>query len=127
MEMRVLPHDLARVLGGNAMACRFASGEEGLVRLADAPFDPDSIAERRALDTQMGIVPLSREDISVLAFGLPVTVMGDAPAAVPGTMPVLVRLMTADELLEAHAEACRAVGQEPTMTREQAEELTRHL
>lgn len=125
LEMTITTYDLASAATGRALMCAFVTGEEGLLRLDGAALDPESLAEGRALEDGLPIVALTRDDINVIAHGKTANVLANDPGA--GSYRVLVRLMTADELLAAHAVAARQYGNEPSLTREQAEGLTRHL
>jgi hypothetical protein len=69
-------------------------------------------------------------DIEVLAtpFELTRVIAGNALtfATLDGRQAI-VRLATPDELLELHRKACASLGGEPTMSRADAERLTRPL
>lgn len=123
--MAVTTHEVASALQGGAMMCVFTSGEEALLRRRGTPVDPQSLAERRVLDDNLMIVQLDQDELLEMAHGR--TVVTIATNGVGGAVNVEVRIMTADELLEAHAAACRKGGGEPTMSRADAERLTATL
>lgn len=122
--MLITTHDLLSVTEGGRIMCTLDTGEEALLRPDGAGFDPDSLAEQRALDENLPMVGLSRDDIAVIAHGGTAVVLANDGSS---HFRVLVRIMTPDELLEAHEQACRKYGEEPTMTRAKAEELTATL
>jgi len=113
-------HDLASVAGGGALMCGMDDGGEGLLRLAGTPVDPQSLAEKRTYDDDLPALVVTKDDIGVMLHGGTIMTYGAA-----GT--IQARMMTTDELLEAHAAACTKYGGAPSMTREQAAELTRTL
>lgn len=118
--MLVTVHDLASVASGRALMCGLSDDGEGLLRLAGTPRDPESLAETRALRDDLPILTVTLGDIDQVLHGATVLTFGDP--AVAG-----VRMMTSDELLAAHAAACRKFGGEPSLSKELAEELTRTL
>jgi hypothetical protein len=125
MEMKITTHDLVSVAKGRALMCAFTTGEEGLLRPDGAALDPDSLAEARAIEDGLPVVPLTRDNIDVIAHGKTAIVLANDPGA--GSYRVLVQLMTPEELLEAHAAACRKYGGKPTMSYDEAVRLTEHL
>jgi hypothetical protein len=125
VTMAVTTHEVASALQGGATMCSFTSGEEALLRKRGTPVDSRSLAERRALDDNLMIVQLDQDELFEVARGRTVVVI--ATNGIGGAVNVEVRMMTADELLAAHAAACRKVGGEPMMTRAEAERLTATL
>lgn len=121
--MKITTHDLHSALIGHPIMCSFDDGAEALLRLDGTPVKPECLADHRALDDDLPIVSISREEAGTIAHG------GTALVQVanrPGEV-VQVRYMTPDELLEVHAAACAKYGTEPNLTRARAEDLTRAL
>jgi hypothetical protein len=124
-QILITTDELVTVVQDGRIMCSLDTGEEALLRPEGAGFDPDSLAEQRALDEDLPMVGLSRNDIDVIGHGGTAAVLANFGSA--GYFRVLVRIMTPDELLDAHERVCRTFGVEPTMTYAKAEELTATL
>lgn len=125
VTMTVTTHEVASALQGGAQMGSFTSGEEALLRKRGTAVDPESLAERRALDDNLMIVQLDQDELFEVAHGRTVVVV--ATNGIGGAANVEVRMMTPDELLAGHAAASRKYGVEPTMTQADAERLTATL